>query len=166
MKTNENYDNVNLKNKSGIEKVGKREIKVMVSGCFDPLHIGHLHYFQDAKKLGDKLIVVIDNDSYTKKKKGAVFMPIQDRLPIIKELKCVDEAISMDEGEDVSEAILNIKPDIFAKGGDIDSIEKIPKNEILACKKTGCRIVFNVGGGKIRASSVLLKTWVDKNKEQ
>jgi len=135
----------------------------MVSGGFDPLHSGHLIHFKEAKKLGDKLIVVIDGDSYLINKKGKIFMPIEDRVAIIKELRCVDEVIALEKNKsNISEIILKIKPDILAKGGDIVNLDQFSKEEVEACKKINCKIVFGIGGKKIRASSELLKNWVEK----
>ncbi len=146
-------ENNNLKN-------NKNPVVVMVSGGFDPLHIGHLFSFQSAKSLGDKLIVVVDGDDFLIDKKGQPFMPLEDRVAIIKELRCVDEVIVMGRGE-IDDAILNIRPNIFAKGGDRNSLSTIPNSEREACEKVGCKIVFNVGGGKIRSSSELLQKWVE-----
>ncbi len=149
-----------------IELNGKKEKIVMVSGGFDPLHLGHLLSFQAAKRLGDKLVVVIDGDEYLIKKRGHVFMPIEDRIAIIRELECVDDVITMGDG-DLSETILHMKPDIFANGGDKNLLEKIPSSEIEACEKVGCKIIFNVGGGnKLRSSSELLDRWVTLNKNK
>ena len=145
-----------------MEESQKKQRVVMVSGGFDPFHLGHLLSFQAAKALGDKLVVVIDGDDFLKKKKGSFFMPLEDRVAIIKELKCVDEVIVIGDGE-IDDAILHIKPDIFAKGGDRNSLDTIPKAEKDACEKVGCKIVFNVGGGKIRSSSDLLDRWVKLN---
>lgn len=136
---------------------------IMVSGSFDPLHLGHLTHFKEAKKLGDKLVVVIDGDSYTIGKKGRVFMPVEDRTAIIGELRCVNEVIALEKNKsDIEEIILKVKPDILAKGGDIVSLDQFAKKVIEACNEVGCEIVFNVGGGKIRASSELLKDWTEK----
>jgi len=139
----------------------KKETVVLVTGGYDPLHLGHLLSFKAAKALGNKLIVAIDGDDYLRKKKGASFMPIEDRVGIIQELKCVDQVIVIGDG-DMSEAILAIKPDILANGGDRSSIKNLPKGEVAACKKVGCRMIFNVGGGKIRSSSDMLRQWVDR----
>ncbi|HLD97895.1 MAG TPA: adenylyltransferase/cytidyltransferase family protein [Candidatus Nanoarchaeia archaeon] len=147
---------------NGEEKTETKKRVVMVSGGFDPLHLGHLLSFQAAKALGDKLIVVIDGDEFLVKKKGAPFMPVEDRVAIIKELRCVDEVVVIGDG-DISDAIIHIKPDVFANGGDKNSLETIPKEEREACEKVGCKIVFNVGGGKIRSSSVLLDNWIKNN---
>lgn len=123
------------------------------------MHLGHLLSFQAAKSIGDTLIVVIDGDKFLRNKKGDFFMPVEDRFAIIKELRCVDDVIVMGSG-DLADAILHIKPDIFAKGGDRNSLDTIPKSERDACEKVGCKIVFNVGGGKIRSSSDMLNEWI------
>ena len=141
----------------------KKQIVVMVSGGFDPLHLGHLFSFQAAKSLGDKLIVLIDGDDFLKKKKGAPFLPLEDRVAIIKELRCVDEVVVIGDG-DISDAIRHIKPDIIANGGDRNSLETIPESERRAAEEVGAKMIFNVGGGKIRSSSQLLKNWIDNNK--
>ena len=137
----------------------KTETVVLVTGGYDPLHIGHLLSFKAAKALGDKLIVAIDGNEYLRKKMGAPFLPIEDRVAIIQELRCVDQVIVIGDG-DMSDAILAIKPDILANGGDRSSIKNLLKKEVGACRKIGCRMIFNVGGGKIRSSSDLLRQWV------
>ena len=63
---------------------------VCVSGYFDPIHIGHLEYFKMSKKIGDKLMVIVNNDIQAILKKGKAFMPLEERIQIIKELRCVD----------------------------------------------------------------------------
>ena len=64
---------------------------VIVSGGFDPLHVGHVRLFNEAKKLGDTLIVFLNNDNWLMKKKGKVFMNEDDRAEIIRNIRCVDE---------------------------------------------------------------------------
>jgi D-beta-D-heptose 7-phosphate kinase/D-beta-D-heptose 1-phosphate adenosyltransferase len=73
------------------------EIIVVVTGGFDPLHSGHIVYFEDAKKLGDKLIVGINSDEWLVNKKGRPFMPLSERSEIIKNLTVVDEVITFDD---------------------------------------------------------------------
>ena len=94
---------------------------VCVSGYFDPIHIGHLEYFKNAKKLGDKLIVIVNNDEQAILKKGKPFMPADERIQIIKELKCVDIVVkSIDTDRTVCRTIETIepKPTYFCNGGD------------------------------------------------
>ena len=131
---------------------------VMVSGGFDPIHIGHLRMFQEAKALGDELIVVLNCDAWLLRKKGKKFMSSEDRAEIIKGFSCVDHVYVLEsDRKDVSEALELFKPAIFANGGDRRSEKDIP--EVIACEKLGIQMVFNVGGEKIRSSSDLLKEY-------
>ena len=130
----------------------------MVSGGFDPIHVGHLRMFQEAKKLGDELLVVINCDRWLLKKKGKKFMSSADRAEIIKGFACVDHVHVLEtERKDVGEAIELFKPAIFANGGDRRAEADIPEAEV--CKKYGVKMIFNVGGDKIRSSSELLKEY-------
>ncbi len=128
---------------------------VCVSGGFDPIHIGHVRMFNAAKKLGNKLIVILNNDNFLKNKKGYIFMPVAERREIIENLKAVDEVIvSRSLDKTVIRDLKNIVPDIFANGGDWD--KNNPPPEIEICEKLGIEIVFGVGGGKVQSSSKLV----------
>jgi D-beta-D-heptose 7-phosphate kinase/D-beta-D-heptose 1-phosphate adenosyltransferase len=142
----------------------------MVSGGFDPIHIGHIRYMQEAKKLGGRLIVVINNDNWLRKKKGKEFMPEIERKEIIEAISGVDEVIISSHiintnDMSVCNELMKIKPDIFANGGDRDEKNAEDPNsslykDINMCKKLGVKMVFNVGhGGKVRSSSDLLKEY-------
>ena len=136
---------------------------VVASGYFDPLHVGHLEYLEKARQLGDKLIVIINNDIQTKLKKGFVFMIQEDRMKIIKALRYVDDVfLSIDNDESVCKSIELLKPDIFAKGGD-RKIHEIPETPI--CRKLGIEIIDGLGD-KIRASSEILKKLQEENKNE
>ncbi len=146
---------------------------VMVSGGFDPVHIGHIRLFKDAKKLGDKLIVVLNNDYWLEAKKGKKFMVGVERKEIIEALGCVDEVIlslhpKNPKDMSVYKELLKVKPHIFANGGDRDEKNaNDPKSslykEMQVCKKFGIKMVYNVGkGGKVRSSSELLKNYNKK----
>lgn len=136
----------------------KKEMVVAVSGGFDPLHIGHIRYIQEASKLGDSLAVILNNDNWLKKKKGFVFMPQEERREILEAIRGVDRVIVTEHGPDsedrsVCEALKKIKPDIFANGGD-RLADDIP--ETILCREMGIKMVFNVGrGGKVQSSSRL-----------
>lgn len=137
----------------------RKKIIVVVSGGFDPIHIGHIRLFREAKALGDKLIVIVNNDNWLKKKKEKCFMPQNERIEIIKNIKGVDDVILTGHAENssdmsVSAELKKIKPHIFANGGDRRRLSDIP--EASVCKEIGCQLVFNVGGGKIQSSSWLL----------
>tara|TARA_B100001142_G_scaffold303406_1_gene330707 strand:- start:233 stop:640 length:408 start_codon:yes stop_codon:yes gene_type:complete len=125
---------------------------VATSGYFDPLHVGHLECLELAKKLGDKLIVIINSDLQATLKKGKSFMNEQDRLKIVSALKCVDEVfLSIDKDKSQCKSLRYLKPNIFAKGGDRISSE-IPESKV--CKELNIKIIDGLGA-KIRSSSKL-----------
>ena len=128
----------------------KESRTVVASGYFDPIHVGHIEYLEMAAKLGDKLIVIVNNDNQAVLKKGTPFMTEGDRLKIVSSLKCVDEVfLSIDEDPTVCRSLQAVSPDIFAKGGD-RFIDEIP--EATTCKEIGAEIVDGLGM-KIRSSS-------------
>lgn len=142
----------------------KKKIIVAVSGGFDPLHLGHLNLFREAKKLGDELVVILNNDNWLKAKKGYVFLPQKERKALIAAIRWVDRVILTrhppnPKDMSVSKELLRLKPDIFANGGDRTK-KNIPEIEI--CRKIGCKMVFGVGGKKIQSSSWLIKKVVKK----
>lgn len=142
----------------------KKRIIVAVSGGFDPLHVGHIRLIKEAKKLGDKLVVILNNDNWLKNKKTQVFMHQKERREILEAIKEVDEVVLSNHPHNpkdmsVSVELLKIRPDIFVKGGDRKNEKDIP--ESVACKKIGCRVVFNVGpGGNFQYSSWLLANYI------
>ncbi len=140
-------------------KRNKKPIVVAVSGGFDPVHIGHVRMFEAAKKLGDKLVVILNNDNWLKKKKGRTFMLEKERAEIIRSFRAVDEVVVTGhtpnpKDTSVCAELKKIRPNVFANGGD-RTRRNIP--EVPLCKAIGCRMVFNVGrGGKVQSSSWLL----------
>lgn len=126
-----------------------KKVVVAASGYFDPLHLGHIEYLREAKKLGDKLIVIVNNSKQSVLKKGYEFMPLKERIEIMKSLNFVDEVFeSIDEDKAVCKSIEAVRPDIFAKGGDRFAYE-IP--EAIVCKELGIQIIDGVGK-KIQSS--------------
>jgi len=92
-------------------------VKVMATGTFDILHMGHIYYLKEAKKLGDTLAVVVATDSTVRKLKHEPINSQEIRLSIIKELKIVDEA-HIGYEDDIYEIVKEIRPDIIALGFD------------------------------------------------
>ena len=139
-----------------------KEVVVAVSGYFDPIHKGHIEYFKESKKLGDKLIVIINNDAQTHAKKGFVFMPHEERAHIISELGCVDEVfISVDEDRSVCKSLEAVKPHIFTQGGDRFNKE-VPEAKV--CALLGIDMVDGLGQ-KIQSSSDLVKNAREKQEK-
>jgi len=134
---------------------------VAVSGYFDPLHVGHIEYFKLARELGDKLIVILNNDRQAALKKGKSFMPLEERKTILEAIRYVDEVfVSIDNDASVRKSLKYIRPHIFANGGDRYEYE-IP--EAKTCLKYDIKMVDGLGK-KIQSSSELTKG--DKNEKR
>ena len=142
-------------------KTKNKKIVVAVSGGFDPIHIGHVRLFREAKAMGDELVVILNNDNWlANKKKRHIFMHQAERKAIIEALKPVDRVILTkhkkgDDDTSVCQALKEIKPDIFANGGDRKP-GNLRTEEGRMCVKIGCREVFNIGGRKVQSSSKLI----------
>jgi len=139
---------------------------ILVTGGFDPLHSGHIAYFQEARQLGDSLIVGLNSDAWLMRKKGKAFMPVEERGAIVDALGCVDKVIGFDEEYDADDSCVQFirdmreyNPDakiIFANGGD-----RQPGTTLE--EKAGLKNVsfaFGIGGtDKKNSSSWILKDW-------
>ena len=142
-----------------------KKIVVAVSGGFDPIHVGHIRMFKNAKKLGDELVVILNNDNWLKQKKGIIFMSEKERKELIESFRDVDRVILSEHKNGSKDAsvcneLIKLKPNIFANGGD-RKYGNIP--EVPVCKSINCKMVFNVGkGGKMQSSSWLLNNYVKK----
>ena len=141
---------------------------VTVSGGFDPVHIGHIKMMEAARKLGDRLVVILNNDNWLMKKKGFVFMKEKERKAVLEAIRYVDKVIISSHPKNptdmsVSADLKKLKPDIFANGGDRDKKNAADPTsslykDIKTCEALGIKIVYSVGkGGKIQSSSELVK---------
>ena len=136
---------------------------VLITGGFDPLHSGHIAYFKAAKTLGDMLIVGLNSDDWLVRKKGAAFMPWNERLCIINNLSMVDEVYTFadDDGSAkhfIQQARAHYPDDelIFANGGDRTK-DNIPEMDVV---DSNLSFVFGVGGeNKMNSSSWILQEW-------
>ena len=135
---------------------------IIVSGGLDPIHSGHIAYFQSARSYGDKLVVALNSDSWLENKKGKFFMPFNERKAIIESIGCVDEVIDFEDDEIGScihalEKAKNLFPAdqlFFANGGDRND-GNIPEMSV-----DGIEFLFSVGGDdKKNSSSWILKNW-------
>lgn len=134
----------------------------MCTGGFDPLHSGHIAYFKAAAELGSILFVGINSNDWLTRKKGRPFMSAEERMAIIKEIKCVGHVFEFDDADDtainaiqyVKDYVPNNVPIIFANGGDRtkDNIPEMVFDDV--------DFVFGVGGeDKKNSSSWILKEW-------
>ena len=104
-------------------------VKVMATGTFDLLHMGHIYYLREAKKLGDTLVVVVATDSTVQKLKHDPITPQESRVNLIRELKMVDE-VYLGHDDDMYAIVQEIKPDIIALGFDQIHNAATIKNEL------------------------------------
>lgn len=113
--------------------------RVMASGVFDLIHIGHLYYLEEAKKYGEELIVVIACDETVRKKKHEPIMPAEERRKLVEALKPVDKAVIGYE-HDFLRIVEEIKPDIIALGYDqhFEELEKKLKERGIKAKIVRC----------------------------
>ena len=138
---------------------------VLVTGGFDPLHSGHIAYFKSAKAIAplSPLAVGLNSDQWLANKKGKPFMPLEERITIVRELKMIDVVIEYDDSDGTSnraiEQLLEIYDKvIFANGGDRHN-ENTPEYNKF---KDDDRVQFRWGVGgtnKINSSSWILERW-------
>lgn len=134
---------------------------VLATGGFDPLHSGHIEYFNSARELGDVLIVGINSDSWLQRKKGRAFMPWVERNVIVASLAVVDATLAFDDSDgsavDAIRKVKSIYPDdeiVFANGGD-RTVHNIPET-----LEANVVFKFGVGGeNKMNSSSWILEEW-------
>lgn len=118
------------------------QVLVMTNGCFDLLHTGHIYFLQQARQLGDHLVVALNSDSSTRILKGP-HRPVQteiERAFALGALACVDHVVIFTAPDLVAE-ITAIQPDLYVKAGDY-SLEKLHTGERSALEKGGAKIRF------------------------
>lgn len=138
----------------------------IVSGGFDPVHVGHLRMFQDANKLADKVIVLLNNDDWLIKKKGKPFMSQEQRKEILKEFISISEVIIQKSSEKSSNLAIKEfasknpnKKICYCNGGDRSNIKNILEAKI--CAELNIELEFEIGGKeKIESSSQLTKNYL------
>ena len=134
---------------------------IIVSGYFNPIHKGHLEYFNNAKNQADKLFVIVNNDNQRAMKGSKEFQDENERLIIVSNIKAVDKAIlSIDNDKTVCKTIESIASEFgnefdlgFANGGDQNN-DTIPEREV--CDMMNVTLIDGLGD-KIQSSSWLLK---------
>ncbi len=137
---------------------------VMVSGGFDPIHVGHVRMIREAAQHG-AVVVVINSDPWLQRKKGFVFMPWEERAEVIS---AIEGVVAVHEVNDVDgtvcEALRRIRPTHFANGGDRTNTNT---PEGVVCQELGIGMLWGVGGGKVQSSSELVHRvnhhWMDDN---
>ena len=131
---------------------------IIVSGYFNPLHGGHLDMIEAASEMGDRLVVIVNNDKQQMLKKGKIILDETNRIRLISALKHVDDAVlAVDTEPPVIETlriIADMHPQhelVFANGGDRDSAEVTPETSI--CEELNIKMIYGVGGKDKQDSS-------------
>ena len=136
---------------------------VLVSGGFDPLHSGHLAYLQEARQLGDRLVVGLNSDAWLIRKKGFAFMPFAERQAIVSALKSVDVCVGFDDSDGTATALITDFLDdtnefVFANGGD-RTVQNIPEMDLCL---PNLSFAFGVGGKDKKNSSSWITSSIAK----
>ena len=133
----------------------------IISGGFDPIHVGHIELMEKAKSIADSLVVIVNDDDFLTRKKGKPFMPLKERIQIVRSIKYVDMAIkSVDKDQTVCESLKGLascktsnEKLLFCNGGDRTSGENTPEHTL--CLDLGIKTVYGLGD-KIQSSSWLI----------
>lgn len=146
-----------LKIRQRAKKEGKKV--VFTNGCFDILHRGHIEYLEEAKKLGDILIVGLNSDESVKKIKGGKrpIVPEDDRAFVLSALGCVDYVCIFNQ-ETPEELIKKIVPDVLVKGGDWEK-ENIVGKEIVEESRGK---VFTIEEVKGKSTKKIIQTIIER----
>jgi cytidyltransferase-like protein len=128
---------------------------VLVSGGFDPVHVGHIRMIREAGKYGD-VIVIANSDEWLHRKKGFNFMDFKSRYEILDSIKGVIKVDSVnDDDGTVCDALRRHEPTYFANGGDRGK-DNTP--EVILCRELGIELLWGIGGNeKVASSSDLVR---------
>ena len=138
----------------------------MVSGYFNPLHVGHLRLMEAARESADRLVAIVNNDAQQRAKKGIAITPEDERLRLVGALRVVDEAfVAVDDGPGVGDSLREVRRRhpaariVFCNGGDRRGVDDIPADERRSAAESDVEMLFGVGGNdKADSSSRILET--------
>jgi rfaE bifunctional protein nucleotidyltransferase chain/domain len=124
---------------------------VLANGCFDILHIGHVAHLQQARSMGDYLIVSLTTDYFVNKGPHRPINKWQDRASVLEALRCVDQVIPTVNAVAAIEAV---RPDVFVKGIDYAGGDLFTEDVVQACERVGAKLVFTTTPKKSAAEII------------
>ena len=134
---------------------------LVLSGGFDPLHVGHIRMIQQARDMAALVVVGVNSDDWLMRNKGRVYMKFEERREIVASIRGVTSAVGFDDGDDTAVALIKmvcrLSPGAqiaFGNGGDRTSTN-VPEVEI--CGELGVDLVWGVGGNKVESSSGVIE---------
>jgi rfaE bifunctional protein nucleotidyltransferase chain/domain len=132
---------------------------VLANGCFDLLHVGHVRYLEDARRLGDRLVVAVNGDASVRRLKGPgrPLLPAAERAELLAALAAVDLVVVFDE-DDVETVIGALRPDVHAKGTDYRE-DTVPERAAVAA--AGGRVAI-AGDPKAHSTRDLIRLIVER----
>jgi cytidyltransferase-like protein len=132
---------------------------VATSGGFDPIHPGHISSLQESGAYGDVVVAIVNGDTFLAKKKGKAFQDLPTRCAIVSAIRGVDFVVPFEIEDDmtVREALRQLRPDVFTKGGDRIDPSSIPEWDV--CEELGIEVISGVGDEKQWSSSWFLESW-------
>jgi len=143
---------------------------IVLSGGFDPMHVGHLRMMQEAAKMAEIVIVGVNSDDWLMRKKGYVFMSHDERREMVQGVRGVSKAMSFDDSDNSAcdllkkvRALWTTFKIAFANGGDRTS-ENIP--EISVAEELDIDLIWGIGGGKVQSSSELVADSIENNSNE
>ena len=125
---------------------------IVLSGGFDPLHVGHVRMIEAARTYG-RIVIVVNSDAWLLRKKGYIFMPYKERSEILRSIRNVSVSAVDDADGTVCEALERLRPYYFGNGGDRTTANA---KEHELCVRLNIRELFGLGGGKVQSSSTLV----------
>ena len=137
---------------------------VVTSGGFDPIPPGHISLLQESAKYGDLVVAVVNGDAFLRAKKGRPFQDLETRCLIVSAIRHVDYVVPFEIDGDltVREALRQLRPDVFTKGGDRVDAASIPEWDV--CQQLGIEVVTGVGVDKQWSSSWFLEAWTQSER--
>jgi cytidyltransferase-like protein len=132
---------------------------VATSGGFDPIHPGHISSLQESARFGEVVIAIVNGDAFLRAKKGRPFQDLQTRCLIVSAIRGVDYVVPFEiEGDlTVCEALRQLRPAVFTKGGDRVDAQSIAEWDV--CAELGIEVITGVGADKQWSSSWFLEAW-------